>query len=110
MRNFFNVAIAALVLTTATMAQAGCFRCDPVYNVVDAPVTTASGKALTDEQVKSAIVRAGAALGWQMKEEAPGLVTAKLGLIGSVAPERTVASRRGYPALFGDGQIRARRH
>ena len=78
MRILLNTAIAATLLAAATMAQAGCMRCDPILNVVDAPVTTASGKPLTDEQVKSAIIRAGAALGWQMKEAGPGLVTATI--------------------------------
>jgi len=78
MRILLNVATAASLLVAATMAQAGCFRCDPVYNVVDAPVTTASGKPLTDDQVKAAIIRAGAALGWQMKEEGPGVVSGTL--------------------------------
>jgi len=78
MRILLNTVTAVTLLAAATMAQAGCMRCDPIYNVVDAPVTTASGKPLSAEQVKSAIVRAGAALGWQMKETGPGLVTATI--------------------------------
>lgn len=80
MRVLLNTAVALLLLGAATMAQAGCMRCEPVHNVVEAPVTSASGKPLTEEQVKSAIIRAGAALGWQMRESGPGLLTATLNL------------------------------
>lgn len=78
MRILLNLAVAATLLAAAAMAQAGCMRCDPILNVSDAPVTSASGKALTDDQVKSAIIRAGAALGWQMKEAGAGKLTATL--------------------------------
>lgn len=78
MRILLNLAISVAFVTAATMAQAGCMRCDPILNVSDAPVTSASGKALTVDQVKSAVIRAGAALGWQMKEEGAGRITATL--------------------------------
>jgi hypothetical protein len=78
MRILLNMLTAAALFCAATMAQAGCMRCDPILNIVDAPVTSATGQPLTQEQVKGAIVRAGAALGWQMKVSGPGLLTATL--------------------------------
>ena len=78
MRFLLNLVISATLLAAATTAQAGCMHCDPILNVSDAPVTSASGKALTDDQVKSAIIRAGAALGWQMKEASAGKISATL--------------------------------
>jgi hypothetical protein len=78
MRILLNTVTAVTLFAAATMAQAGCMRCDPIQNVVDAPVTTPSGKQPTEEQVKSAIIRAGLKLGWQMKESGPGLVKATL--------------------------------
>ena len=78
MRFLLNLVISATLLAAATTAQAGCMRCDPILNVSDAPVTSASGKALTDDQVKSAIIRAGAALGWQVKEAGAGKISATL--------------------------------
>ena len=78
MRVLLNLAISIVFLAAASVAQAGCMRCDPILNVSNAPVTSASGKALTDDQVKSAIIRASAALGWLMKEEGAGKITATL--------------------------------
>ena len=66
--------LAALAIV---LALAGC-TVAPILNVNDAPVATASGKALSKDQVRSAIVRAGAALGWQMKDEGPNM------LVGSI--------------------------
>jgi hypothetical protein len=43
----------------------------PIMNVDNAAISTPSGKPLTQEQVRAAIIRAGSALGWQMKDEGP---------------------------------------
>lgn len=53
---------------TAAVVLAGC-NSVPIQNVSQAPTTNAAGKALSKDQVRAAIVRAGAALGWQMKDE-----------------------------------------
>jgi len=78
MRTLFKLAIAATLLATAAGAEAACARCDPILNISDAPVTTASGKALSAAEVKAAIIRAGATLGWQMAEGGPGKLTGTL--------------------------------
>lgn len=78
MRFTLALATAAILSATALPSHAGCMRCDPILNIADAPVAAASGKALSNDDVKSAIVRAGAALGWQMKVEGPGKITAML--------------------------------
>ena len=64
MRRLYSV-ITALV---ATLVFAGCTTA-PIMNVDNAAVPMVSGKAMTKEQVRAAIVRAGGALGWQMKDE-----------------------------------------
>jgi hypothetical protein len=66
MRRLYSI-ITALV---ATFVFAACTTV-PIMNVDNAAVPTASGKPLTKEQVRSAIIRAGGALGWQMKDEGP---------------------------------------
>src|SRR6476660_7965502 len=63
----FLITLAAIVMVTAV---AGCTSA-PIANVNDAPVTASSGKALSLEQVRGAIVRAGGALGWRMADEGP---------------------------------------
>lgn len=66
MRRLYSV-ITALV---ATLVFASCTTA-PIVNVDNAAVPTVSGKPMTKEQVRAAIVRAGGALGWQMKDEGP---------------------------------------
>lgn len=72
MRRFFVA--SALVIAAAV---AGCST-QPIYNVDQTAAT--SGRPLTQEQVRSAIIRAGAALGWQMKDEGPGMLVGTLHL------------------------------
>ena len=71
--NRFSIA-AMLVLAVAI---AGCTSV-PIMNVDDAAVPTTSGKPLTQEQVRAAIIRAGSALGWQMKDEGPNKMVGTL--------------------------------
>jgi hypothetical protein len=72
----FPVKLAALAVT---VALSGC-NSVPIQNVSQAPVTNSAGKALSNEQVRSAIVRAGAALGWQMKDEGPNMLVGNIQL------------------------------
>lgn len=62
MRSFINAVVLAGVVVLV-----GCSSV-PIMNVNQAAVTSASGKPLTKDQVRGAIVRAGSALGWQMKD------------------------------------------
>jgi hypothetical protein len=68
--------LAALLMV---LALAGCTTA-PILNVNDTAVSSASGKALSPEQVRGAIVRAGSALGWQMKDEGPGMLVGTIQL------------------------------
>jgi hypothetical protein len=52
----------------------------PIYNVSDVPATTASGKALTANQVRQGIISAGSALGWRMVDAGPGRLEGTLNL------------------------------
>ncbi|MDB5999765.1 MAG: hypothetical protein JWP52_1464 [Rhizobacter sp.] len=113
MRTLFNVAASALILIAATSANAACFRCAPIYNVADAPVIAAAGKALTDDEVKAAIVRAGSALGWQIKEVGPGQLIGTLVLRKHTAIVEIPYSSKQYSITYkssieldaADGQI-----
>ena len=72
----------------------------PILNVSDAAVTSASGRALTADQVRSAIVRAGAGLGWQMKDEATGLLVGTLTLRSHQAVVEIRYSARTYSIKY----------
>src|SRR4029453_9206778 len=72
----FQTALAGVVVA---LGVAGCATA-PIINVNGAAGTSASGKPLTNEQVRNAIVRAGSSLGWQMKDEAPNKLVGTLQL------------------------------
>ena len=63
----------------AVFAMAGC-SVVPIMNVKNAPITSASGKPLSNVEVRSAILRAGATLGWQMRDEGPNMLVGTLQL------------------------------
>jgi hypothetical protein len=63
-------AFAVACLTIVVMT--GCRGAGQIYNIADAPVSTATGKELTMEQVQKAIVEAGLSLRWIMSPDKPG--------------------------------------
>ena len=113
MRVLLNIAASLALLTAATMAHAGCMRCDPIFNVANATTTNASGKTLGNEQVKAAIIRAGTGLGWMMKDDGPGKLIATLNIRKHTAVVEIPYSPAGYSLTYlssvnldeGGGQI-----
>lgn len=113
MRILVNLITAGTLLAAATLAQAACFRCEPIQNVVEAAVVSPSNKPLTQDQVKAAILRAGAALGWQMKEAGPGKLAATIQLRTHQADIEIPYSAKTYSIVYknsvnldaADGQI-----
>lgn len=74
----------AVMLAVATVAASGC-RTAPVHNVNGAPIVPTGSTDVTMEQVKNAIIRAGAGLGWQMKPIERGHILGVLYLRSHVA-------------------------
>lgn len=60
------------VVVLGVVALAGCTTLAPINNVDNVTVSTQATKPLTPDQVRGAIVRAGATLGWVMKDAGPG--------------------------------------
>lgn len=85
------VGILALVLV-------GCVT-NPVYNVTDAPVMT-NTRAYTARDVRSAILQAGAAQGWQMKDIRPGLIVGTLNVRDHLAQVDIEYGRKTYSILY----------
>jgi hypothetical protein len=113
MRILVNLITAGTLLAAATLAQAGCFRCEPIQNVIDQGVVSASSKSLTQDQVRASILRAGAALGWQMKETGPGKLAATINLRKHQAEVEIPYSATSFSIIYknssnldaADGQI-----
>lgn len=97
---FAIVLLAGLSLAIAT----GCRTSTPVYNVQDATVMTNSDKPATANDVKKAILRAGATLGWNMKEEKPGHIIGTLNLRSHMAQVDIKYSTSTYSITYRDSQ------
>ena len=93
--------IKYLLLCVAFVGLAGCAYA-PVRNVLEAPVATGSGKAATEDQIRSAIVGAGNGLGWTMTPAAPGLVTGRLAIRGNTALIDVRYTPTTYSILYKD--------
>lgn len=87
---------AVLILT---LGLTGC-RSAPVYNVEQAPVVVSDQASLKD--VEKAIMAAGAGLGWQMKESAPGIITGTLFLRKHMAKVQIPYSKTEYSIRYED--------
>lgn len=91
----------ALALTLLA-AVVGCAA--PIYNVNNAPVTTSSAKQLSAAQVREAIVRAGASLGWVMKDAGPNKLTGTLHLRSHTAVIDIPYSPQSYSINYVSSQ------
>ncbi len=69
---------ALIPLLVSTVFFLGCGTTAPILNFTGTPVTTASGNKTKTKQVKKAIILAGTAKGWQMKDVKPGFIQATI--------------------------------
>lgn len=100
---FTRLSRVALVLV-AVVSMAAC-RTSSVYNVVDAPVTISTTTASVQAaDVRNAIVRAGAALGWQMKDDGPGRIVGTLHLRDHMAQVVITYSVQSYSINYLNSQ------
>jgi hypothetical protein len=87
----------ALLMVAVTIAACTVV---PIQNVNNAAVASAAGKSLTNEQVKTAIVRAGSALGWQVREVGPGMLAATINLRTHTAEVEIPYSTSSYSIIY----------
>ena len=95
---------AALAAACLVATIAGCARTGPIYNVSDAPVATASGKAATAAQVRNAIISAGSALGWQIADAGPGKLVGTLNIRTHQAVVDIPYSAKSYSIVYKSSQ------
>jgi hypothetical protein len=69
---FFSVLLGAALI--------GCGGAMPIKNVDNAPITAATSQNVSLSAVRQAILRAGATLGWQMKDAGPNKLIATLNI------------------------------
>ena len=85
-----------------TLILIGCARTDAIYNVNSAPITVASMKSYTLTDVRNAIVRAGAGIGWQMQEVAPGHLVGTLNIRTHMAQVDIKYNTKTYSITYKD--------
>jgi hypothetical protein len=89
-----------LVVVSLALAPAGCARNAPILNLEAVPVATASGKALTPPQVRSAIIAGATSLGWRVADSGPGKLEATLNLRTHMAVVDIPYSASSYSILY----------
>jgi hypothetical protein len=101
------------LLALATVTLAACNTLAPISNVDSVTVATQANKPLSEREVRDAIVKAGAGLGWVMKDEGPGKLTGILNLRTHTAEVDIPYSASSYAIRYkssinlqaGDGKI-----
>lgn len=89
----------ACVVLVAVM---GCRGGGQIYNVKNTPITTATGKEMTLEQVTKAIVEAGAGLNWTMAVVKPGQIIGTLNLRSHTAVVDITYNTKTYDITYKD--------
>ena len=96
-----NTKWAAIVVSAVLLLAVGCRGPVPIYNVTSAPVAASKPNPSLDD-VGKAILRAGATLGWQMKETKPGQMLGTLNLRKHVAVVDVKYSVKSYNITYKD--------
>ncbi len=97
-----HVLSAMLVVGLAVVMMTGCRGGGQIYNVKDAPITTATGKEVTLEQVTKAIVEAGAGLKWTMAVVKPGQIVGTLNVRSHTAVVDIAYDTKTYNITYKD--------
>ena len=95
--------VIGILVAAAAIALGACTtRGHPVYNVANAPIVLAPGKSANMTQVSSAIMRAGARLGWQMNPEGPGKITGRINVKNILAVIDVEHDTKSYSIKYRD--------
>jgi hypothetical protein len=94
--------IVGILLAAAALISAGCATTQPIQNVQNAPIVLPPGKSVSMNQVTSAIMRAGASLGWQMEPAGPGKLTGRIALRQHTAVIDVEHDTKSYSIKYRD--------
>jgi len=92
----------ALLVCIMFLAAMGCRGGGQIYNVKDAPITTATGKEVSLEHVTKAIVEAGAGLKWSMAVVKPGQIVGTLSIRSHTAVVDIPYNTKTYSIIYRD--------
>lgn len=94
--------LSVLLIGILCLAAVGCRGGGQVYNVKDAPITTATGKAVTLDQVTKAIIEAGAERKWSMAVVKPGHIVGTLNVRTHQAIVDIAYTTKSYSITYKD--------
>jgi hypothetical protein len=89
-----------LLVSAVALLLGGCPRQAVVYNVENAPVV--SNKSASMDDVRKAIIRAGASLGWNITDESPDTLVGILHLRTHMAKVEIPYSATSYSIVYKD--------
>ncbi len=93
-----------LFVCIMSVAIMGCRAGGQIYQVQDAPITTATGQQPSVEDVEKSIVQAGVGLGWQMAVAKPGEIIGTLNIRSHQAIVTIPYSTKNYSILYKDSK------
>ena len=94
------IRLAKWLAIVTVAALAACTTIVPIQNVDNVAVANSANKPLSAEQVRGAIVRAGAGLGWIMKDAGPGRIDGTLILRTHTADVQIPYSAQSYSIRY----------
>jgi hypothetical protein len=89
-----------VAVLAAVAALTACSTLAPIQNVENVSVSTSTNRPLTPVEVRAAIVRAGAGLGWIMKDASPGVINGTLLLRTHTAEVQIPYSATSYGIVY----------
>jgi len=93
---------SVLLIGILCLAAVGCRGGGQIYNIKDAPITTATGKGVTLDQVTKAIVEAGTERKWSMAVVKPGLIVGTLNVRSHQAVVDIAYNTKSYSITYKD--------
>jgi len=96
--------ILSLVLLLSVFCLSGCMRQAPLQNPSNLPVYGATGKSLSEAQVKQAILKGAREKGWVAREMGPGLIVASLAVRSHLAEVEIPYSGSSYSIIYKRSQ------
>ena len=92
--------LLSLVMIMSLALVVGCMRQAQLQNPSGLPVRGATGKALSEAQVKQAILAAAKSKGWVARELSPGVISASLAVRNHLAEVEIPYSSASYSILY----------
>jgi len=93
------IVLSAIMIMSLCLAT-GCMRQASLQNPTNLPVVGATGKSLSEAQVKQAILAGAKEKGWVARELTPGVVSASLAVRNHLAEVEIPYSSTSYSIIY----------